>query len=331
MSVAEQVKQFNFIWQDKPIHINAVFSLVPIDFLPGEVHGPLEHASTLAEKAYEQGNIGSISMSDKDQDIKRRKTRADWLGRINKALAQDLFTLVAQPIVPINQSDSLQAEPPYFEILLRLKTADGKLELPGEFIAHAEGFNLMPSIDRWVVRHTLKWLSSANMDLEKISLCSINLSGQAIADPKFCSDIEQLIQEYNVPAEKLCFEITETTAIANMHTATTFVAKLQKLGCSVALDDFGSGLSSFEYLKKLPVNILKIDGIFIRNMAQSQTDCIIVDAVWRVAQAMNLSTVAEYVESEEILQLLAEMGVTYAQGYHTGRPVSLMEIIEYGE
>ncbi len=328
--LAEQVKQFNFIWQDKPFHINAVFSLVPIDFLRGEVHGPLEHASTLAEKAYEQGNIGSVSISDKDQDIKRRKTRADWLGRINKALAQDLFSLVAQPIVPINQSDSLQAEP-YFEILLRLKAADGKLELPGEFIAHAEGFNLMPSIDRWVVRHTLKWLSSASMDLEKIGLCSINLSGQAVADPKFCFDVEQLIQEYQVPAEKLCFEITETTAIANMHTATAFVAKLQKLGCSVALDDFGSGLSSFEYLKKLPVNILKIDGIFIRNMAQSQTDCIIVDAVWRVAQAMNLSTVAEYVESEEILQLLADMGVTYAQGYHTGRPVSLMEIIEHGE
>jgi EAL domain-containing protein (putative c-di-GMP-specific phosphodiesterase class I)/GGDEF domain-containing protein len=328
--LAEQIKQFKFIWEDKPLHINTVFSLVPIDFLPEEAHGPLEHASALAEKAYQQGNIGSVSVSDKDQDKKRRKTRADWLGRINQALAQDLFTLVAQPIVPIDRSSSLQSKP-YFEILLRLKASDGKLELPGEFIVHAEGFNLMPSIDRWVVRHTLKWLSSASTDLEKIGLCSINLSGQAVADPKFCSDIEQMIQEYQVPAEKLCFEITETTAIANMHTASAFVAKLQKLGCSVALDDFGSGLSSFEYLKKLPVNILKIDGIFIRNMPQSKTDCVIVDAVWRVAQSMNLSTVAEYVESEEILQLLTEMGVTYAQGYHTGRPVPLMEIIEQGE
>ncbi len=324
--LAEKVKQFKFVWQKKSFHINAVFSLVPIDYVPGEAHGPIEHASTLAEKAYEQGNIGSVSASNKDQDIKRRENRADWLGRINKALAQNLFTLVAQPIIPIEPPEGGHIQH-YFEILLRLQGASGNLEMPGEFISHAENFNLMPNIDRWVVRNTLKWLSSTETDLDKIGLCSINLSGQAIADPQFCSDIEQWIKEFQVPAEKLCFEITETAAIANMHTASEFVSRLQRMGCSVALDDFGSGLSSFEYLKKLPVNILKIDGIFIRNMPQSKTDCIIVDSVWRVAQTMNLSTVAEYVESEEILQLLTEMGVTYAQGYHVGRPVTLSEIL----
>ncbi len=325
--LTEKIRQYSFVWQKKSFHINAVFSLVPIDYVQGETHGPIEHASTLAEKAYEQGNIGSVITSDKDQDIKRRENRADWLGRINKALARNKFVLVAQPIIPIEQSGGSHNQH-YFEILLRLEGADGNLEMPGEFIAHAENFNLMPSIDRWVVKHTLQWLSSAGANLDKITLCSINLSGQAIADPQFCSDIEQWIEEYKVPTKKLCFEITETAAIANMHIASTFVARLQKLGCSVALDDFGSGLSSFEYLKKLPVNILKIDGIFIRNMPQSKTDCIIVDSVWRVAQTMNLSTVAEYVESEEILRLLTEMGVTYAQGYHMGKPVPLDEILE---
>jgi EAL domain-containing protein (putative c-di-GMP-specific phosphodiesterase class I)/GGDEF domain-containing protein len=327
--LTEKIKQFSFIWLKKSFHINAVFSLVPIDYVQGETHGPIEHASTLAEKAYEQGNIGSVITSNRDQDIKRRENRADWLGRINKALAQNHFTLVAQPIVQIEQPEGSHHQH-YFEILLRLEGADGSLELPGEFITHAENFNLMPSIDRWVVRHTLQWLSSVKNELDKIALCSMNLSGQAVADPQFCSDIEQWIQEYSVPAEKLCFEITETAAIANMHIASAFVSRLQKSGCSVALDDFGSGLSSFEYLKKLPVNILKIDGIFIRNMPQSSTDCIIVDSVWRVAQNMNLSTVAEYVESEEILQLLTEMGVTYAQGYHIGKPVLLEEILDGG-
>ncbi len=325
--LTEKIKQFSFVWQKKTFHINAVFSLVPIDYVQGEAHGPIEHASTLVEKAYEQGNIGSVITSDKDQDIKRRENRADWLGRINKALAKNHFALVAQPIVPIEKPKGGHNQH-YFEILLRLEGSDGNLGMPGEFIHHAENFNLMPSIDRWVVRHTLKWLSSIGTDSDKITLCSINLSGQAIADPQFCSDIELWIKEYRVQAEKLCFEITETAAIANMHIASDFVVRLQKLGCSVALDDFGSGLSSFEYLKKLPVNILKIDGIFIRNMPQSKTDCIIVDSVWRVAQTMNLSTVAEYVESEEILQLLTEMGVTYAQGYHMGKPVPLGEIFD---
>ena len=174
-----------------------------------------------------------------------------------------------------------------------------------------------------MVRHALQWLSSTNLDIQKIGICSINLSGQSVADPEFASDIERFIHEYKVPAQNICFEITETSAISNMYSATAFVSQLRELGCSVALDDFGSGLSSFEYLKKLPVNILKIAGSFIHNMPQSETDYAIVDASRRVAQSMNLTTVAECVESEEILALLAEMGVNYAQGCYTGRPVAL--------
>lgn len=324
--LAEPVKHFKFIWQKRPFHINAVFSLVPADFMSGELHGPLEHASSLAEKAYDQGNIGTVTVSDTDQDKKHRITRADWLGKINEALAKDLFTLAAQPIVPTDKNNKLHSAS-YFEILLRLKNPDGKLEMPQKFISHAESFNLMPNIDRWVVQHALKWLASEVANIQKIGLCSINLSGQSVADPTFCFDVEQLINKYKVPAQKLCFEITETTAISNMHTAFTFVSQLQKLGCSIALDDFGSGLSSFEYLKKLPINILKIDGIFIHNLPHSKIDYVIVDAVGRVADTMNLKTVAEYVESEEILQLLADMGVTYAQGYHTGRPIPLEELL----
>lgn len=323
--LVEQVKHFKFVWQKRPFHINAVFSLVPADFMPGELYGPLEHASSLAEKAYDQGNIGTVTESDTDQDKKHRITRADWLGKINEALAKDLFTLMAQPIVPTDKKKLHSAS--YFEILLRLKCPDGKLETPEEFISHAESFNLMPNIDRWVVQHALKWLASEVVNIQKIGLCSINLSGQSIADPTFYFDVEQLINKYKVPAQKLCFEITETTAISNMHTAFTFVSQLQKLGCSIALDDFGSGLSSFEYLKKLPVDILKIDGIFIHNLPHSKIDHVIVESVGRVAETMNLKTVAEYVESEEILQLLADMGVTYAQGYHTGRPMPLEELL----
>ena len=325
-NLAEKVKHFKFVWEDRPFHINAVFSLVPVNYTPGELHGPLEHASALVEKAYEQGNIGSVIVNENDQYRKQRKVRADWLGKINEALAKDFFTLVAQPIVPIDKASDVD-DRLYFEVLLRLQDPNGKLEMPEEFIPHAESFNLMPNIDRWVIRHTFQWLSSVDLDIQKNVVCSINLSGQSVADPKLCSDIEQLLHEFKVPAKNICFEITETAAIANMYNATTFVSQLQELGCSVALDDFGSGLSSFEYLKNLPVNILKIDGSFIQNMQKSETDYAIVDATWRVAQTMNLKTVAEYVESKKIMDLLVEMGVNYAQGYYTGKPVTLEKLL----
>ncbi len=325
-NLAEKVKDFNFIWQQHPFHINAVFSLVPANYTHGELHGPLEHARALVEKAYQQGNIGSVIVDDQDQNKTQRKTRADWLGKINKALSKNSFTLVAQPIISIDKDNN--ADPAfYFEVLLRLKSSDGKIKMPGEFIPYAESFNLMPNIDRWVIRHTFQWLSSADLDIKNMGICSINLSGQSMADPNLCFDIEQLIHKYNVPAKKICFEITETAAIANMYNAAAFVSKVQELGCSVALDDFGSGLSSFEYLKKLPVDVLKIDGSFVHNLSQSSTDFAIVDATCKVAKTMNLKTVAEYVESEKIMQLLVEMGVDYAQGYYTGKPVSLEKLL----
>lgn len=325
-SLAEKIKQFKFIWNERPFHINAVFSLVPAHFISGETHGPLEHASALVENAYKQGNIGIVIVDDRDDNKKHRQVRADWLGKINEALAKDRFTLFAQPIIAIDKSSDAHAAF-YFEVLLRLQGPDGRLGMPEEFIPHAESFNLMPNIDRWVVKHALQWLSSIDQEQLKISTCSINLSGQSVADPTFCSDVERLIHEYKVPAKNICFEITETAAIANMHSAATFVSQLQKLGCSVALDDFGSGLSSFEYLKNLPVNILKIDGSFIHNMPQSKIDYVIVDATRRVAQTLNLTTVAEYVESEEILEFLEKMGIDYAQGYYTGKPVSLEKLL----
>ncbi len=325
--LSDRINQFNFIWDEHPFHINAVSSLVPVNYISGELHGPIEHASALVENAYKLGHIGRVIVNDKDNNKAHRKIRADWLGKINEALAKDQFILVGQPIVPIDTSAGRSARFS-FEMLLRLEGTDGELEMPDDFIPYAESFNLMPIVDRWVIRRALQWLSSAELDLQKIGTCSINLSGQSVADPKLCSDIKKLLQEYSVPTHNICFEITETAAIANMNNAATLVTQLQELGCSVALDDFGSGLSSFEYLKKLPVNILKIDGEFIHNMPQSKTDYVIVDAIWRVAETMDLTTVAEYVESEIILNYLSKMGINYAQGYYTGKPVSLEKLLQ---
>jgi EAL domain-containing protein (putative c-di-GMP-specific phosphodiesterase class I)/GGDEF domain-containing protein len=322
-NLAERVKTFRFVWQGQSLHINIVLSLVPVFDENGALQDPLEHASALADNAYTQGNIGILVVSNIDHNIAKRKVRADWLGRLNKALAEDYFTLFAQPIVPVDSSVNVHS-PRYFEILLRLLEPHGdSMAMPDDFIPHAESFHLMPNIDRWVVRQVLKWLSSSAVDLEQIGLCSINLSGQSVADPMFSSEIEQLFQEYAVPAAKICFEITETIAVANLHSASSFVFQMQDLGCKVALDDFGSGLAPFEYLKRLPVNILKIDGAFIKSLPDSEIDYIIVDAVVRVAKVKKLQTVAEYAESEEILSLLAELGVHFAQGFCTGKPVSL--------
>ncbi len=325
-SLAERIRHFRFIWQGRPLHVNAVLSLVPAELLSGELQGPIEHASALADRAYQEGNIGKVLISSRDSGKKLRKSRAEWLVRLNGALAEEHFRLFAQPIRPVAENRQVRA-PLHFEILLRLEGAGGRMIMPEEFLPQAESFNLLPNIDRWVVGQVLQWLSALQGGGRKVDLCSINLSGQSLTDPEFSADIADLIQSHNVPAAMLCFEIAEASIYASLYNANSLLLQLRDLGCKITLDRFGSGFSSFEYLKKLPLDYLKIDGALIKSMPDSETDFVIVDAVKRVANSIQLDTVAEYVESEEILNLLMELGVTYAQGFHVGVPVPLEQLL----
>ena len=199
---------------------------------------------------------------------------------------------------------------------------DGEIVPPMAFIPPAERYDLMPKIDEWVIGHVIKQLQKDTSD----SVYAINLSGQSLTDNKFAEQTIKTLSESNINQHRLCFEITETAAIANLHNATEFLTQLQALGCYTALDDFGSGLSSFAYLKSLPINYLKIDGMFVRQIAKDETSRVMVEAINSIGHTMHLKTIAEFVEDESIKNLLEEMGVDYAQGYYYGQPAPLENV-----
>jgi EAL domain-containing protein (putative c-di-GMP-specific phosphodiesterase class I) len=198
----------------------------------------------------------------------------------------------------------------------------GGLVPPGDFIPAAERYNLMPAIDRWVVEHAISWLADQAWKLDVPTLM-INLSGQSLCDDKFLRFVLAAVRETRVPADKICFEITETAVVSNLVRAREFIDRLKQLGCSFALDDFGSGFSSFSYLKNLPVDYLKIDGAFVKDIAENPIDLAIVRAINEIGQVLSKKTIAEFVENNCTLETLRTIGVDYAQGYGISRPQPL--------
>jgi len=202
-------------------------------------------------------------------------------------------------------------------------TAQGNLCAPNQFLPAAERYNLMPNIDQWVLSNYFKWLRAHPEHLEYLGCASINLSTQSIGDESFLKFLMGALKEYAIPPEKICFEITESMAISNLDNTHSFISKLRQLGCRFALDDFGTGFSSYAYLKDLHVDYLKIDGVFIQNLNEDSVNTAMVKSISDVAKAMEIETIAEFVETEEIRQKLIDIGVSYSQGYHIHKPEKL--------
>lgn len=264
-----------------------------------------------------------------------------WSQRLHDALDRDLFNLHFQPIIPLENLDitklpkengrlwqQVASKPSvdgihHYEVLLRLPDSRGELISPEAFLPTAERFNMMTSIDHWVIRHAIEALASQPEQGAHTCL-SINLSGQTLEDESLGAYIHNLVKQFEVNPQSLLFEITETSAIANLEAANRFISSLQDLGYQFALDDFGSGFCSFSHLKYLPVNLIKIDGIFIQGMLQDGVDRAIIHSIVQIAHTVGKQTVAEFVENAEILKLLKESGVDYVQGYYIGRPSEAM-------
>jgi EAL domain-containing protein (putative c-di-GMP-specific phosphodiesterase class I) len=251
--------------------------------------------------------------------VPERHREMHWVSKLTRACDESRFELFYQPIVPIGVNCS---EREHFELLLRLRDEAGSLIAPAEFIPAAERYNVMPSIDRWVVRQALDQLAHRSGTGVKPYTIAVNLSGTSLNDERF---LEYLIAELgsrNLAEGAMCFEITETAAIANLGNVVYFMRELKTRGCHFALDDFGSGLSSFMYLKTLPVDYLKIDGQFIENVVRDPVDRSMVEAIGQVGKAMGIRTIAERVESLEVLQELGRLGIGFAQGFHIAKPKS---------
>ncbi len=290
-----------------------VAMITPTSESVSHVVGTAELACSVAK---DQGQNRIEIYRQDDADMIRREEQMHLVADIQRALTEDRFELYGQPIqslAPDNQSH-------HTEILLRLLDENGEISAPGNFIPAAERYHLMPAIDRWVVSKTLAMLSELDEAQLRAGMFAINLSGQSFCEKDFLPFVHKELAESNVPAECICFEITETAAVSNLTEAVRFMDSLRRIGCSFSLDDFGSGLSSFGYLKSLPVDYLKIDGAIVKDIVDDETSAAMVTAINQVGHTMKLLTIAEFVENDAIKSRLKEIGVDYVQGYGIGRP-----------
>jgi len=267
------------------------------------------------------GNRYHIYQSE-DAELIRRQDEMNWVSKISEAIDADRLVLYYQPIVPLSADAGQEL---HFEILVRMRGESGEHITPDKFLPAAERYHLITSIDRWVVTNSLAWYAEHvnRGGMQRPDTMSINLSGFSVSDAKFLGHIKGAIQTYQVPPEVLCFEITETAAVANLSAATSFIRELRQLGCRFSLDDFGSGLSSFAYLKNLPVDYLKIDGEFVREMDTDEVSHAMVSAIHELGSVIGIRTIAEFVENNRIIEMLSAMGVDYAQGYAIAKPAPL--------
>jgi diguanylate cyclase (GGDEF)-like protein/PAS domain S-box-containing protein len=318
------VEEFRFAWGEQTYNLTASIGITPVTPDSGSTHDLLSAADTACYIAKEAGR-NRIHSSDDNSDnmIVQRANEIEMVHRLNRALETGGFALYGQLIKPLSNTGGRL----HIEILLRMLSADGEITPPMAFIPAAERYSLMPRIDRWVVTNTLR-LFSGNRAEETDSACCIciNLSAQSICDAEFLPFVLAQLDNTGLPCSDLCFEITETAAIANLTNAMKFIGAVKEKGCRFALDDFGSGLSSFAYLKNLPVDYLKIDGCFVRDMMDDPIDHAMVESISQIGRVMGIETIAEYVENTSLVETLSNIGVDYAQGYGIARPVPVASL-----
>lgn len=325
--VAEKVRsaldQLVFTWQGTSHAISCSIGVVPITAESSGISALMKAADIACYTAKETGRNRVCVMSMDDRQMASEQGQMEWLNRIQTALQEHRFFLDCQIIAPPRSPRAGLR----YEVLIRMRSPDGSIVSPGAFLPPAERFGIASKIDRWVITDILEKLSRAPHHLAALEACHINLSGRSFDQADFTDFVVGRFQHYGVPAGKICFEITETAAVHNLLEVQAFMERLGAMGCSFALDDFGSGLSSFGYLRRLPVTCLKIDGMFVRDIVTSRTDLAMVKAIHDIGHTMNMTTVAEYVESEKAASLLADIGVDLLQGFWVHRPCPLDDIL----
>ncbi len=327
IAIAETLRtvahEFRFVWMDKSFDIGVSIGLVPISEQFASVTELLSAADTACYVAKDLGRNRVHTYEPDDAMLAKHQGEMHWVQRITKAIDDDRLLLYCQPIVALCVDNDTS---PSFEILVRLQDENDLIIPPMAFIPAAERYNVMVAVDRWVLRAALDaWQRVCAACATERVMFAINISGSSLCNDKFLAFVLDAVSTSKVPGECLCFEITETAAVSNFQQAQRFITSLRKLGCRFALDDFGCGLSSFTYLKNLAVDYLKIDGSFVRDMAHDPIDYAMVESINQLGHVMGIQTVAEFVESEEILARLQQLGVDFAQGYALSKPVPLRE------
>ena len=323
IEVAEDIRGsiegFRFEWKESFTTVRCSIGVVLITSENADVAELMSSADVACYSAKDMGRNQVHLYADSDAGMRHEEMK--WVSRITSAVEEQRFELFFQPIVGIGKEHGRHRG--HYEILLRMRDEKGELVGPNQFIPAAERYNLMPTLDRWVVHKALSELADRNDQGEARYTLAINLSGTSLSEDRFLDFVIDELKTQNLPDGAICFEITETAAISNLSRVVHFMQALKKLGCKFSLDDFGSGLSSFTYLKNLPVDYLKIDGQFIRNVVDDTVDESMVKAISDVGHAMGIETIAERVETKQVLDKLGSLGIEFAQGYYIAKPASV--------
>lgn len=312
--ILHAIIKHHFSWQNEIFDIGASIGLVAINKDSGDTETLIKMADSACYIAKEKGRKNIQFFNANDSEMLERDRIQKFASRINWAFENNRFELHYQNISSLVHKQSTR----HLEILVRMRDADEQLIFPGSFIPAAEYYNLSTQLDLWVTRNTLEFFHQ-NPQLQPC-ICNINLSGKTLGSQEFINQATTLIRQYDLEQFFICFEITETAAIMNMSYAIEFINHFRQLGCLFALDDFGSGFSSFGYLKTLPVDFLKIDGYFVKNIINDPTDLALVRAIHQVAEVFEIKTIAEFVEDTETVAVLKGLGIDYGQGYHLHKP-----------
>jgi len=316
----DAVNVSRFVWADKSFEISASFGIAEINEASGGLTEVLSAADSACFVAKDLGRNRVHVYQPDDIALAKRRDEMQWLPRIRRALENDNIKLYQQRIMPLKKNLSNS----FYEINIRLHDKSGNIVPPSAFIPAAERYDMMPQLDRYVVEKAMIYIGQFHQDNpKKRALWSINLSGQTLCEPSFYEYVEQCAKKFAVPPDMVCFEVTETAAVTNLTSAGNLIRQLRRQGFKFALDDFGSGLSSFTYLKKLPVDYLKIDGSFVRDIARDPIDRAMVTSIHQISQVMGLRTVAEFVEDRKALQCLKEIGIDFAQGNWLHEPENM--------
>ena len=343
-SIHSDIEAFMFDHEGQKIHVEACVALLTLSDNQTDTSRLIMKAQLHCQEAKIAGRNRVVIQQDLEDDLNAAHKQAQWIEKIRQAAKQDMFALQIQEIRAIDQAVLLPKPstatsnepakdpdthvnnpsiPDHFEVLLRLNSGNKTIESPAAFLPAAERYGLMPLIDRWVIENFFKWINNNTEKAKLFSCASVNISMQSIADDTFQKWLSEQFSNHQIDAQTICLELTESVAMTSLDTTKDFIAHFKNLGCKFALDDFGTGFSSYAYLKDLGVDYVKIDGVFIHNIVNNPVDLALVKSITEVARAMQLETIAEFVEDEQTVEVLKSLGVEHIQGYYVHKPEAL--------